>query len=206
MRMIRVTRRAFLVGGTVALAGCGLRPEESEPIEATATTPAELPETAAIDEGYSLETEDERSVETTVTADISGDVETTARREVNATVFRRIYTGTEPARFGVVTAPLVDLLDGQELIRDPVVALDDATAIECATELTVSDLGTDGDVSVALLGTETTGVRLSGSIDGTTVTVVRGSVSAGEDGVTAVAVVPSDGTVPSFFNDVVRSE
>lgn len=206
MRRVRVTRRAFLVAGTVALAGCGLRPEETEPIEATATTPAELPETAAVDEGYSLETEDERNVETTVTADISGDVETTARREVNATVFRRIYAGTRPARFGVVTAPLVDLLDGQELIRDPVVALDDATAIECATELTVSDLGTDGDVSAVLLGTETTGVRLSGSIDGTTVTIVRGSVSAGEDGVTAVAVVPSDETVPSFFKDVVRSE
>jgi hypothetical protein len=92
MRPPRTTRRGLLVGGTVALAGCGLRPEESEPIEATATTPAELPEAAATEAGYSLETEDERTIETTVTAEISGDVETTARREVNATVFRRVYT------------------------------------------------------------------------------------------------------------------
>ncbi|MCQ4334056.1 hypothetical protein KM295_11315 [Natronomonas sp. F2-12] len=206
MRPPRTTRRGLLVGGTVALAGCGLRPGESEPIEATATTPAELPEAAATEAGYSLETEDERTIETTVTAEISGDVETTARREVNATVFRRVYTDGASARFGVVTAPLVDLLEGSELRRDPVIALDDATAIEHATGRAISDPTADGDVSVVLLGAETTGVRLGGTVDGTAVSVVRASVSAGEDGVTAVALVPSSGTVPSLFEDVRRGE
>ncbi|MEF8778777.1 MAG: DUF6517 family protein [Natronomonas sp.] len=206
MRPPRTTRRELLVGVTIALPGCGLRPKESEPIEATATTPAELPGSAAAEAGYSLETEDERTVETTVSAEISGDVETTARRDVNATVFRRIYTDGNSARFGVVTAPLVDLLDGQELFRDPFASLEDTTAIEYATDRTVSELSADGDVSVVLLESETTGVRLSGTIDGTAVNTVRASVPAGEDGITAVAVVPSNGTLPSLFEDVRRGE
>lgn len=206
MRPRPTTRRAFLVGGTVSLAGCGLQPEESDPIKAAATTPAELPETDATEAGYSLETEDERTVETTVSAEISGDVETTARRDVEATVFRRIYTDGAAARFGVVTAPLVDLLSGQELFRDPIVALDDAAAIEHATDRSVNDVNSDGDTSVTLLGTETTGARLTGTVDGTPVSVVRASVTADEDGVTAVAVVPSDGTVPPLFEAVRRGE
>jgi|GEM_PF-1080564 hypothetical protein len=206
MRPRPTTRRAFLVGGTVSLAGCGLQPEESDPIKAAATTPAELPETDATEAGYSLETEDERTVETTVSAEISGDVETTARRDVEATVFRRIYTDGAAARFGVVTAPLVDLLSGQELFRDPIVALDDAAAIEHATDRSVNDVNSDGDTSVTLLGTETTGARLTGTVDGTPVSVVRASVTADEDGVTAVAVVPSDGTIPPLFEAVRRGE
>ena len=206
MRPRPTTRRAFLVGGTVSLAGCGLQPEESDPIKAAATTPAELPETDATEAGYSLETEDERTVETTVSAEISGDVETTARRDVEATVFRRIYTDGAAARFGVVTAPLVDLLSGQELFRDTIVALDDAAAIEHATDRSVNDVNSDGDTSVTLLGTETTGARLTGTVDGTPVSVVRASVTADEDGVTAVAVVPSDGTIPPLFEAVRRGE
>jgi hypothetical protein len=204
MRPPRTTRRAILAGGSVALAGCGLRPDDSEPIEATAATPAELPEPAVDEAGYSLETEDERTVETTVFAELSGDVETTVRRDVTATVFRRIYVGDGPARFGVVTAPLVDLLDGQGLFRDPVVALDDATAIELATELDVSGLESDGTASIVLLGAETTGGRFGGAVDGTAVTVVRANSSAGEDGVTAVAVVESDATIPPLFGAVRR--
>lgn len=206
MRPRPTTRRAFLVGGTVSLAGCGLQPEESDPIKAAATTPAELPEADATEAGYSLETEDERTVETTVSAEISGDVETTARRDVEATVFRRIYTDGAAARFGVVTAPLVDLLSGQELFRDPIVALDDAAAIEHATDRSVNDVNSDGDTSITLLGTETTGARLTGTVDGTPVSVVRASVTADEDGVTAVAVVPSDGTIPPLFEAVRRGE
>lgn len=204
MRSPRTTRRAILAGGSVALAGCGLRPDDSEPIEATAAMPAELPESALDEAGYSLETEDERTVETTVFAELSGDVETTVSRDVNATVFRRIYVGDGSTRFGVVTAPLVDLLDGQGLFRDPVVALNDATAIELVTELDVSGLEAEGSASIVLLGTETTGDRFGGTVDGTAVTVVRANSSAGEDGVTAVAVVESDATIPPLFGAVRR--
>jgi hypothetical protein len=202
----RATRRGLVAGGAVALAGCGLLPEEPDPIEATATTAADLPEAAAGEAGYSLETEDERTVETTVTAELTGDVQTTARRDVTATVFRRIYAGDGPGRFGVVTAPLVDLLDGQGLFRDPFLSLDDAGTVEHATGLTVGDLEPDGETSVALLGTEIAGERFRGSTEGTAIDVLRASVHDGEDGVTAIAAVPEGETPPALFDDVRRDE
>jgi len=215
--MARTTRRTLLAGGAVALAGCGLLPEEPDPIEASATAAAAVTEAAAGEAGYRLETEDERTIETEVTADVSGDVEINASREVIATVFRRIYARGDAARFGVVTAPLVDLLDGQNLLRDPVAALDDATAIEHATGLTVEGLEADGEASIELLGDEATASRLRGTVEGTAVEILRANVhtradggttatedgeSAGEDGVTAIGVAPAEGGVPPLFGDV----
>ena len=79
-------RRTVLAGCAVALAGCPLLPEEPEPIEAEATAPAVLPESA----GYATAVSEEPTVETTVRVDLSGDVQLTSRRDVTATVFRRI--------------------------------------------------------------------------------------------------------------------
>ena len=38
---MKLTRRGILATSTVALAGCGLVPEESDPVETTATTTAD---------------------------------------------------------------------------------------------------------------------------------------------------------------------
>jgi hypothetical protein len=85
------TRRGFVVACSVALAGCSVLPEEGEPIEASATAPAVLPEASE----YSLIAEDSPTIETTVTVDFSGDVEFSSRQDVIATVFQRVYEGPE---------------------------------------------------------------------------------------------------------------
>ncbi len=71
----------------VWLAGCSVVPDDPEPIQAAADTAAVLPEGARVAEIVNAET----TVETTVTGNLSGDVEMTARRDVNATVYRRVY-------------------------------------------------------------------------------------------------------------------
>lgn len=200
------TRRTFLVASMATFSGCGLGPDEQEPIEAEASTAADLSESAASDAGFALVTEDSRTVETTLTADITGDVELSARRNVKATTFRRIYALDELTRFGIVTAPIVELLEGKDILRDPVLALDDARAIQFATERGIDDVDSAGELSIELLETTTNGSRFQGSIDGTTVTVVRGNVWAGEDGVTAMATAPADGSMPSLFEHVRRKK
>ena len=70
-------RRTVLAGCVVALADCSLLPEEPEPIEAEATAPAVLPESA----GYATAVSEEPTVETTVRVDLSGDVQLTSRRD-----------------------------------------------------------------------------------------------------------------------------
>ena len=62
-------RRSVLAGGAAVLAGCGLLPEEPEPIEAEAASPAALP--ASTEHGsVAAETQ---PVETTITVDLSDE-------------------------------------------------------------------------------------------------------------------------------------
>ena len=179
-----LTRRGLIVAGTGALAGCGLVPEESDPIEASASTPATLPEGA----GYSQVESEETTIETTVRIDLSGDVELSGSRDIVATVFRRVYEADGGSRFGVVTAPAVQLFESAEVVRDPVGALEPARVVELATGLSVEGVGstTEGE-SVTLLGTE---VKLTATTTTTgdgDVTTTWTRVRAGEDSVTAVA-------------------
>lgn len=83
------TRRGLLACCTAGLAGCGLLPEEQDPVEASATAPAYLPESVAADTGYTPTIESKTTVETTIRIDLSGDVQMTNRRKVVATAFRR---------------------------------------------------------------------------------------------------------------------
>jgi hypothetical protein len=187
----------MVVAGTVAVAGCGLLPEGSDPIEAAASTPATLPESA----GYAEVVTEETTVETTIRVDFTGDVELNGSREVVATAFRRVYEADDGSRLGLVTAPAVRVFESPEIIRDPVGSLGDARAVELATGLSVEGVGSAAeDGSVTLLGTDTrltTATATTGDGDVTTAWI---RVRAGEDSVTAVAT--GDGTAP--FDAVTR--
>lgn len=195
----RPGRREFLVGCAVALAGCGLLPDEPEPVEDSAVAPATLPESA----GYERVLAEEPTIETTVDVDLSGDVEVSSQRDVIATVFRRVYEAPSGQRFGLVTAPAVQVFESPEVVRDPLTALDDARVLELATDRTVEAVGdyeTSG--SATLLSTETNREVTTATLDGSETRVVLLRVRAGEDSVTAVGVAPDDVDHP--FGDVVR--
>ncbi|MFY4811420.1 DUF6517 family protein [Haloarcula sp. AONF1] len=188
------TRRGFVVACTAALAGCGILPEESEPIEASATSPAELPESS----DYSLVIEDSPTIETTVTVDFSGDVQLTSRQDVIATVFQRVYESAGGALFGLLTAPAVQVVDQPEVVRDPLTAVDSVRVVSLAMDAnvdTVSEWRERG--SATLLGTETTRKTATATVDGSERDIARVRVRAGEDSVTAIAAAPDD-TVPPF--------
>ena len=189
--VVELTRRGVVVAGTVAVAGCGLLPEESDPIEAAASTPATLPESSR----YAEVAAEETTVETTIRVDFTGDVELNGSREVVATVFRRVYQADDGSRLGVVTAPAVRIFESPEVVRDPVASLDDARAVELATGLSVEGVGSAAENgSVTLLGTDarlTTATATTGDGD---VATAWTRVRAGEDSVTAVAT--GDGTAP----------
>ena len=188
------TRRGFVVGCVAALAGCSVLPEESEPIEASATAPAVLPESS----DYSLIVEDSPTIETTVTVDFSGDVELTSRQDVIATIFQRVYESATGERFGLLTAPAVRVVDQPEVVRDPLTAVDSARVVSLAMDTdvdTASEWRERG--SEALLGTKTTRTTATATINGSERDLARVRVRADEDSVTAIATI-SDDTAPPF--------
>jgi len=193
------TRRGFVVACTATLAGCSVLPEESEPIEASATAPAVLPGSS----DYSLVAEDAPTIETTVTVDFSGDVELTSRQDVIATVFQRVYESASGARFGLLTAPAVQVVDQPKVVRDPLTAVDDARVVGLATDTevdSVSEWRESG--SATLLGTETTRMTATATLDDSERGLARARVRAGEDSVTAIATDPDDAGPP--FEAVTR--
>jgi len=183
-------RRSLLAG----LAGCGLVPEESDPIEARAAAPATLPADAAAAAGYERIVAETVTVETTVDTDLAGDVALSASRDVVATLFRRVYRADGERRFGLVTAPTVRIVENSETRYDPVSALDPSRVVELTTERsvgTVADWTESG--TVTLLGTETP--RETATADDE-FALVRARARAGDDAVTAMALAPTvDGTV-----------
>ena len=190
-------RRSVLAGGAAALAGCGLLPEGPEPIEAEAASPAELPASS----DYSTVVSETRTFETTITVDLSGDVELTSRRDVTATVFRRIYEDDAGRRLGLVTAPAVVVIESPETVRDPVASLDAARVVALATDRSVDSVGEfEADGRATLLSTETT--RATAMAGVTDRRVARLRVRAGEDAVTAVGEGPDAADHP--FGDVTR--
>jgi len=193
------SRRSFVVACTAALAGCSVLPEESEPIEASASAPAVLPGSSE----YSLVAESSPTIETTVTVDFSGDVELTSRQDVIATVFQRVYESASGARFGLLTAPAVRVVDQPEVVRDPLTAVDDARVVALATDTDVEALSEwSEDGSAILLGTETTQMAAAATLSGSEEALARVRVRAGEDSVTAVATDPDDDAPP--FEAVTR--
>jgi len=192
--MMPPTRRSFVVACSAALAGCSVLPEESEPIEASATAPAVLPESSE----YSLVAEHSPTIETTVTVDFSGDVALTSRQDVTATVFQRVYESASGERFGLLTAPAVQVVDQPEVVRDPLTAVDDARVVGLATDAEVGSVSAWTESgSATLLGTETTRMEATATVDGSERDLARVRVRAGEDSVTAIATDSGD-TAPPF--------
>lgn len=58
-----------------------------------------------------------------------------------------------------MTAPIVELLEGNDILRDSVLALDEARGIQFATERRTDDINADGELSIELLETTTKGSR-----------------------------------------------
>lgn len=201
-------RRGFLAGVTgvtSAMAGCGLLPEESEPIEASASAPASLPPSTASEAGYSPSVSERTTLNVTVTIDLSGDVEITNTREVVATVFRRSYAADDGRRFGVVTAPAVTVYDQPSVVRDPITALDETRAIRVATDTAVSSVSDWEETDTrTMLGVETTRETATATADGESVRLSRVRVRADDDAVTAIAVTPTGTDADPPFAAVVR--
>ena len=192
-------RRSVLAGGAAALAGCGLLPEGPEPIEAEAVSPADLPASS----DYSTVVSETRTFETTITVDLSGDVELTSRRDVTATVFRRVYEDDAGRRLGLVTAPAVVVIESPETVRDPVASLDAARVVALATDRDVGSVDEFESAGRAtLLSTETTREVATAMAGVTDRRVARLRVRAGEDAVTAVGEGPDVADHP--FGDVTR--
>lgn len=202
---MRGTRRAFVVAAAGALAGCNVLPEESDPVEGAASTPAVLSESAGYDETAATE----ETIEPTVTVEFSGDVQITNRVDVIATVYRRIYEG-EGGRFGLVTAPALRVVEEPEVVRDPVTALDPPREVELATGLSVDDVGQWREAtSATMLGTEATVETATATpADGGTIDLRRARVRAGGDSVTAMASVsdPPFGEVTRDAEERTRTE
>lgn len=189
--MYPVSRRGLMTAALGGLAGCSAVPDDSEPIQAAADTPATLPEGARVAETVSAET----TVETTVTGDLSGDVQVTARRDVVATVYRRVYELAGGGVFGLVTAPLINLLEGQELLRDPITALEEARVVRLATDTEVEPTsGWMESGSTSLLGSTVTVSELATTGGDEKRRFVRARARVDGDAVTAIAATPE----PSF--------
>jgi hypothetical protein len=194
---VGLTRRGLIVAGTAALAGCGLVPEESDPIEASASTPATLHDAT----GYTEIASEETTIETTIRIDFSGDVEINGSRDVIATVFRRAYETDNERRFGLVTAPAVRIFESADATRDPVGSLETARMLALATGLSVESVGsTTSGESVTFLGTDATLTTATATTGDGDVSTAWARVGAGEDSVTAV--VTGSGEAP--FDAVVR--
>jgi len=199
MTAVSLTRRGLIAAGMAGLSGCGLLPEEQEPVEASASQPAYLPESAASEAGYATAVESKTTVETTVQIDLSGDVEVTNSQKVIADVVRRAYAADDGRRFGLVTAPAAEIYEQPEIIRDPVTALEPARVVELATDASVegvSEWSKDG--AATMLGTETTLRTATATGESGTVTLDRLRVRVGEDSVTAIVLTPegADRTAP----------
>jgi hypothetical protein len=202
------SRRAFLTavtGAATATAGCALLPEEQEPIEASADRPAFLPETVVADRGYEETVSAETTVNTSITVDLSGDVQISNTREVIATVFRRGYAAADGRRFGAVTAPAVTVIDQPEVVRDPITGVSAARAVELATGASVSSVSDWTDAqSRTVLGTEAETVTATATGDGGDVELERARVRIDGDAVTAVALTPAGGEADPPFAEVTR--
>jgi hypothetical protein len=204
----RSTRRAFLgatAATTAATAGCGLLPEEPEPIEASANSPAFLPDAAAADSGYEETIAAETAVTVSITVDLSGDVQLSNTREVIATVYRRGYAAADGRRFGVVTAPAVAVIEQPAVVRDPVAALSTPRAVELATGAAVSNVADwEPAGSRSVLATDVTAEATTATADETSVELTRVRLRAGDDAVTAVAVRPDGTDRAAPFADLAR--
>lgn len=195
---MKLTRRGILAASTIAFAGCGILPEESEPVEASVSTPATLPDGT----GYSEIQSEEQTIETTVNVDLTGDVELNSSQDVIATVFRRVYEADDGSRFGLVTAPATQIFESPDIVRDPVASLETTQMVELATGLSVESVGSISESgSVTLLGEDATLTNATATTGDGDVSMAWTRVRAGEDSVTAVASGGGDAPFDAVTRD-----
>ncbi|MGZ0747354.1 MULTISPECIES: DUF6517 family protein [unclassified Haloparvum] len=205
MTGVSLTRRWLIATSMAGLSGCGFLPEEQESVEASASQPAYLPASAASEAGYTAAVESKTTVETTVRIDLLGDVEMTNSRKAIATVFRRAYAADDGRRFGLVTAPAVEVYKQPEIIRDPVTALEPARVVELATDASVegvSEWSKDG--TATMLDTEVTLRTATATGESGEVVLDRLRVRVGEDSVTAMVLTPEGTDRSAPFEAVKR--
>lgn len=201
-------RRTVLTACAAAaavLAGCS--GEDSDPIEADAASPAHLPRSALEKTEYEETLSETTTVETTVRASIEGDVEMSASRDVIAMVFRRGYAAGD-RRFGLITAPIVDLIEGQDLSRDPIGSVADAEVVRLATGVDAVEVGewTERE-RLPFLGDEepVSGTTVAGGDGNGEFAARRAHAAVDSDGVTALALAPVSADGPELdppFNRV----
>lgn len=109
----------------VVSAGC-LGGFGGQRIPRAASTPATLDAP-----GYTLVNASSPSIDATVRASVSGDVELEGQQKVTATLALRRYEGD--ATVGLVTAPAVKPIDNVDTVRDPFGTLETGRQIELAT-------------------------------------------------------------------------
>lgn len=196
--------RVLLVAACVLVAGCaGLAPSDGgEPIEAGPGGEARLADDGLAETGYALVGSGRPTLNLTVHASVSGDVELNVDQPVSARLdvarYRRNASGG-PAVVAVVTGPAVDVgPEGISLVRNPVESADEAAVagLVQGEYLDLSGLSASGSRTVTMLGNETTLRTYAGTAtragESVEVTVALASVRADGDFVTVVAVYPAE--------------
>ena len=186
--------RALALAGALVLAGCG---GASDRVVASGS-PAAVEDAALEATGYERVSRTNRTLNTTLRATISGDVEMNAQRSVTATTpiatYRRA-TDAGPALFVVATAPAVRPIENQPVVRNPLVT-EGTTHLVGYVQSTyaVESLERRSTRTVTVFGNETTARTSTGPAtrDGAAVSlrVVVAAVRHDGEFVTAVAVGP----------------
>lgn len=157
--------------------------------------------------GYEHTGTTNRTLNTTVSATISGDVELNGEREVTATIPVANYrddTADGTALFLVAATPAVRPIENQPVVRDPLATLDSAERVNFLQSAYAVDSLTRGEnVTVQFLGNETAARSYEGTADSAPVTVRIASVRDGSEFVTVVSVTPSSSADAERFQQLV---
>ena len=188
----------------VALAGCSSGGPSRVVDSGTAAT---VDEAALESTGYEHTGTTERTLNTTVGASISGDVEMDADRPVTATIPVASYrtdTADGTAVFLVAATPAVRPVENQPVVRDPLATLAPAARANFVQSTYTVDSLTQGEnVTVQVLGNETAARSYEGTADGSPVSVRIASVRDGSEFVTVVSVAPSSSADAERFQRLV---
>ena len=194
----------FALVALVALAGCS----SGGPSRVVESGTAATVDGSTLDAtGYEHTGTTEQTLNTTVGASISGDVEMDADRPVTATIpvaGYRTDTADGTALFLVAATPAVRPIENQPVVRDPLATLAPAARANfLQSTYTVESLTQGENVTGQLLGNETAARSYAGTADGTPVTVRIASVRDGSEFVTVVAVTPSPAADAERFQQLV---
>ncbi|WP_435063399.1 DUF6517 family protein [Halobaculum sp. EA56] len=183
------------VVAAVVLAGCGGSGSGPDPAVVDGS-PAALPADAASEAGYEPAGATNRTVNTTVTLSISGDVQLDVTREVSATVpVRRYVRSTDggPARLALAAVPPVRPVPDRPEVRNPVATTPGRLVRFLGGDPSLAGASFEhvANATVTLLGTETTLRVYATTADGRDYRVAVATVRHDGDAVSAVAAWPA---------------